>query len=103
MVAEVMSTISREFASSHSSADCEPVFDFLEYSCWSGPESSGRGNQPSMWLPLLPADGCSGGHCRLTLVEVSPGSKDQQGRAAKAGIGCSLFFLYLPVDFLPYI
>ena len=38
----MMFTISWEFASSHNGVGYEPVFDFLEYSCWSDPESSGR-------------------------------------------------------------
>ena len=46
-----------------------------------------------MWPPLLPADGCSAGHCRLALDRGYPESGLAKGRAAKAGIGCSLFFM----------
>ena len=99
MVAEVMFTISWEFASSHISTNCEPVFDSVEIFVSPAHQECREGSQPTRSRRCSPPMVAA----QVTEVGALPRSLRvgvSEGRVAKAGIGCSLF-LCLPEDFLP--
>ena len=96
----MMFTINGKFVSSHISADYEPVFDSVEIFVNPGPPGV-----PGGGISRLCGCRCSPPMVAAEVTEVGALPRSlrvgvSEGRAAKAGIGCSLF-LCLPVDFLP--
>ncbi len=95
----MMFTISWEFASSHISTNCEPVFDSVEIFVSPAHQECREGSQPTRSRRCSPPMVAA----QVTEVGALPRSLRvgvSEGRVAKAGIGCSLF-LCLPEDFLP--